>query len=181
MVLVSSTSTSMQRVTIIGSCGAGKSTLAVTLGKKLNLSVIHLDAYYWQSGWQEPEAQHWQEIQQELIKGERWIIDGNYGGTMDLRLAAADTIIWLDFNRYICLSRVVKRYLQYPGKTRPDMAAKCPERLNYEFLQYVWNFPQIHRPKIVDKLAQYQENKQIITLQSPHQVSTLLQRISTAL
>ena len=171
----------MQRVAIIGSCGAGKSTLAIALGKKLNVPVIHLDAYYWQPGWRKTEAQRWQQIQQKLIKANSWIIDGNYGGTMNIRLAAADAIIWLDFNRYVCLSRVVKRYLQYPGKTRPDMAAKCPERLNYELLKYVWNFPQIHRPKIVDKLAQYQENKQIIMLQRPRQVSNLLQQISTAL
>ena len=171
----------MQRAAIIGSCGAGKSTLARTLGEKLNLPVIHLDAYYWQPGWQETEARRWHQIQQELIKGDRWIIDGNYGNTMDVRLAAADTIIWLDFNRYVCLGRVIKRYLQYFGKTRPDMAAKCPERLNYEFLQYVWNFPKIHRPKIASKLAQDRGNKQIVILQSPHQVSNLLQRISTAL
>jgi adenylate kinase family enzyme len=164
----------MQQVAIIGSCGAGKSTLAKTLGDKLNLPVIHLDAYYWQPGWQETEAQRWQQIQQELIKGNSWVIDGNYGNTMDIRLAAADTIIWLDFNRYLCLGRVIKRYLQYPGKTRPDMAANCPERLNREFIKYVWNFPQIHRSKITARLAKYQQDKQIIILQNPHQVLDLL-------
>jgi hypothetical protein len=106
-----------------------------------DLPVIHLDAYYWQSGWQENDPQQWLQIQQELIQCDRWIIDGNYGNTMDIRLAVADTVIWLDFNRYLCLWRVCKRYLKYPGKTRPDMAANCPERLTREFLQYVWNFP----------------------------------------
>jgi adenylate kinase family enzyme len=163
----------MQKVAIIGSCGAGKSTLAVNLGKKLNLPVIHLDAYYWQSGWQETDAQKWLQIQQELIKGNSWIIDGNYGKTMGIRLAAADTVIWLDFNRYLCLWRMCQRYLKYPGKTRPDMAANCPERLNRKFIQYVWNFPRIHRSKIIDKLANYQ-HKQII-LQNPHQVLDLLE------
>lgn len=170
----------MQRIAIIGSCGAGKSTLARSLGEKLNLPIIHLDAYYWQPGWQETEAQRWQQIQQELINGDRWIIDGNYGNTLDIRLAAADTIIWLDFNRYLCIGRVIKRYLQYPGETRPDMARGCPERLNYKFLKYVWNFPIIHRPKIVDKLVQYLENKQIIILKSHHQVLDFLQQISMA-
>ncbi|MEO0012222.1 MAG: hypothetical protein RLZZ535_611 [Cyanobacteriota bacterium] len=167
----------MQKVAIIGSCGAGKSTLAMNLGKKLNLPVIHLDAYYWQSGWQETDASQWLEIQQELIKGNSWIIDGNYGNTMGIRLAAADTVIWLDFNRYLCLWRVCKRYLKYPGKTRPDMAANCPERLNRDFIQYVWNFSRVHRSKIIDKLANYQQNKQI-TLQNPHQVLDLLEGIN---
>jgi adenylate kinase family enzyme len=68
--------------------------------------VIHLDAYYWQPGWQETEQHKWLARQQELIKGDRWIIDGNYGSTMDIRLARSNTIIWLDFNRYVCLWRV---------------------------------------------------------------------------
>ena len=166
----------MKRVAIVGSCGAGKSTLAKSLGEKLNLPVIHLDAYYWQPGWQETDAFQWQQIQQELIKGDRWIADGNYGGTIDLRLAAADTIIWLDFNRYTCISRVLKRYLKYPGKVRPDMAAGCPERLSWDFIKYVWNFPLAHRPKIVDRLAKYQTDKQIIILQNPDRVLNLLQQ-----
>jgi adenylate kinase family enzyme len=85
----------LQKVAIIGSCGAGKSTLAVNLGKKLDLPVIHLDAYYWQSGWQSADAQQWLQIQEELIRKNRWIIDGNYGGTLDIRLTAADTVLSL--------------------------------------------------------------------------------------
>jgi adenylate kinase family enzyme len=163
-----------KRIAIIGCCGAGKSTLARTLGEKLNLPVIHLDSYYWQPGWQESEQDKWLAIQQELIKGDRWIIDGNYGSTMDTRLARANTIIWLDFNRYLCLWRVIKRYLLYAGSTRPDMAKGCPEKFNWEFLQYVWNFSQAHRLKIVEKLTKYQANKQIIILQNPQQVVNLL-------
>jgi adenylate kinase family enzyme len=168
----------MQKVAIIGSCGAGKSTLAVNLSKKLDLPVIHLDAYYWQAGWQETDAQEWLQIQENLIKQNRWIIDGNYGKTMGIRFAAADTLIWLDFNRYLCLWTVLQRYLKYPGKTRPDMAANCPERLTKEFMQYVWNFPQVDRPKITNKLAQYrqQDTKQII-LQNPHQVLNFLEHL----
>lgn len=168
----------LKKVVIIGSCGAGKSTLAVNLGKKLDLPVIHLDAYYWQPGWKETDAQQWLQIQEELIKKNSWIIDGNYGGTLDMRLAAADMVIWLDFNPYLCLWRVCKRYFKYPGKTRPDMAANCPERLNREFIQYVWNFPQVYRPKIIAKLAKYQNNKQIIILQNPHQALELLKGIN---
>lgn len=167
-----------KRIAIIGCCGAGKSTLARILGTKLNLSVIHLDTYYWQPDWQETEQNDWLAKQQELIKGDRWIIDGNYINTMDIRLAVADIIIWLDFNRYVCLSRVLKRYLQYAGKIRPDMGEGCPERFSWEFLQYVWNFNQTHRPKILEQIAKYRGNKQIIILYKPHQVLNLLKRIN---
>ena len=172
----------MQRIAIIGSCGAGKSTLAKTLSKKLDLPVIHLDVHYWQAGWQESngvakpcrQAYRWQETHQKLIEGDCWIIDGNYGSTMDLRLKVADTIIWLDFNRYLCLWRVVKRYLQYAGKTRPDMAKGCPERFKWEFLRYVWKFPKLHRSRIVERLAHFRDSKRVIILQNPAQLSDLL-------
>ena len=169
----------MQRVAIIGSCGAGKSTLAQSLGEQLKLPVVHLDTHYWQPGWQEPDRDRWQEIHQELVKSDRWIIDGNYGNTLDIRLAAADTIIWLDFNRYLCLWRVFKRSFQYLGKVRPDMAAGCPERFNWEFIRYVWNFSKLHRAKILDKLEKYAD-KQIIILQNPRQVLNLLQQINAS-
>ena len=168
----------MQRIAIIGSCGAGKSTLARILGRKLNLPVIHLDAYYWQSGWQENSGDRWIRIQQELVKSDRWIIDGNYGSTMDLRLQAADTVIWLDFNRYLCLWRIVKRYLQFAGRTRSDMAKGCPERFNWEFLRYVWHFPEMHRFKIIDSLANFSNSKEIFILQNPSQLSALFRQIA---
>lgn len=168
----------MQRVAIIGCCGAGKSTLA-RIGHKTNIPVIHLDTYYWQPGWQETNSDRWIEIQQELVTSDRWIIDGNYGSTLDIRLAVADTIIWLDFNRYLCLGRVLKRYLKYTGKKRPDMAKGCPERLNWDFMLYVWNFPQ-HRSKIIDRLIKYQSDQQIIILQNPRQVSNFLNKINFA-
>lgn len=166
----------MQRVAIIGSCGAGKTTLAKSLGERLDLPVIHLDAHYWQPGWQATDADEWQKIQQKLVKGDRWIIDGNYGSTMDIRLTAADAIVWLDFSRYLCLWRVFKRSLQHFGRVRSDMADGCPERLNWEFLRYVWNFSQLHRPKIVGKLARHQTDKQIIILRNAHQVSNWLKQ-----
>ena len=170
----------MKRIAIIGSSGAGKSTLARSLSKKLKLPIIHLDAYYWQPGWRETDAKQWLETQQELVKSDRWIIDGTYGGSLNIRLAAADTIIWLDFNRYLCLSRILKRYLQYPGKTRLDMAQGCPERLNLEFFKYVWDFPRLQRPKIQAKLNKYDREKQIIILQNPRQVLNLHKRINSA-
>ena len=170
----------MQRVAIIGSCGAGKSTLAQSLGSKLKLPVIHLDAYYWQSGWQEPDRDRWQDIHQELITRDRWIIDGNYGNTLDIRASAADTIIWLDFNRYLCLWRVLKRVFQYRGKVRPDMAAGCPERMNWEFIQYVWNFSKLNRAKILDRIEKYRGSKQIIILQNPRQVLNLLKQTNAS-
>ena len=88
---------------IIGSGGSGKSTLARVLGKKLEIEVFHLDTILWKPNWEPVPREKQIEIQNELIQKERWIIDGNYGGTMDIRFEAADTIIFRYISRYLYL------------------------------------------------------------------------------
>ena len=161
----------MQRIMIIGSGGAGKSTLARQLGQ-LGIPVIHLDTLYWQPGWLPTPSADWISLQRKIIQNPCWIIDGNYGSTLDIRLEAADTIIFLDFEPGLCLWRVVQRYFRYRGKVRPDMATGCPERLTLEFLQWIWNFKQKKRPQVIRKLETYQSK--VIVLQNPAQVSDFL-------
>ena len=91
----------MKKVVLNGPGGPGKSTLARQLGNKLKLNVYHLDTLFWKPNWVGVSKNEQREIQIELMKKEEWIIDGNYGGTMDIRLNAADTIIFLDVRFYI--------------------------------------------------------------------------------
>src|SRR5215510_1182243 len=125
----------MRRVAILGCGGSGKSTLARSLGRLLRLPVHHLDQLYWKPGWVETPANEWLAIQGRICEEPAWIIDGNYGGTIDLRLAAADTVILLDLPTWACLLGAVRRFLKYRGSVRPDMSAGCPEQLTGE---YVW-------------------------------------------
>ncbi len=127
----------MERILIIGPCGAGKSTAARSLGEKLGLPVIHLDQIYWRPGWVETPPDEFAPILEAALHGERWIIDGNYGGSMPLRMAHADSVIYLDFPILLCLWRTIKRIWRYRGQTRPDMSADCPERLDLSFLFYI--------------------------------------------
>jgi len=136
----------MKRIAIIGPGRAGKSTLARQLGDRLGLPVIHLDAHYWHEGWTETPKDVWEQAVRELTRREAWILDGNYGGTMDIRLAAADTIIFLDLPPLLCLWRVGTRQIRYRGRTRPDMGPGCPERLTSFFLKYIWNYRRDRRP-----------------------------------
>jgi len=86
----------MQRIVIIGCGGSGKSTLASRLAGLLGLPVQHLDQLYWRPGWVATPDPQWRSTVAELCGRPAWIIDGNYGGTMDVRLAAADTIVsWM--------------------------------------------------------------------------------------
>ena len=77
------------------------------------------------------------DIQQKLVRKDEWIIDGNYGGTMDIRLREADIVIFLDYSRYLCLYRALKRMIQYRNKSRPDMVEGNNERLDYAFLKWI--------------------------------------------
>ena len=168
----------MQRIAIIGSPGAGKSTLAPVLGTALGLPIIHLDAVYWRPGWVEPPKDEWAQTVRALTQGEAWIIDGNYSRTMDIRLAAADTIIYLDFPRRLCVWRVLKRAIQYRGRTRPDMGPGCREKLDWKFLLWVWNYPARSRPATLQKLAHCREaGKTVIYLCNPRAVRQFLETL----
>jgi adenylate kinase family enzyme len=147
---------------IIGSCGSGKTALAIRLNEKLNLPVIHLDKEYWKPGWQKPPTEEWEEKQKELVLNPYWIIDGNYGGTFDIRLEKADTVIFLDYNRYICLYRIIKRWLKNIGKRREDMAEGCNEKIDFQFIRFVWRFPVDSRHKIITKLEKYKNLNKLI-------------------
>lgn len=167
----------MNKIMIIGSGGAGKSTLARKLGEKLNIEVFHLDSLLWRPNWEMVSREEQREIQNDLIKKEQWIIDGNYGGTMDVRLEAADTIIFMDFPRVICLYRAVKRYFQYRGKSRPDMVEGNDERLDWNFLKWIWNYPRDKRPGILKTLEWLALQKQVVILHSPKEVENFLSEL----
>ena len=170
----------MRRIAVIGSGGAGKSTLARRLGEKLGIEVIHLDALFWKPGWVATPQEEWRPVVEQLAARDSWIIDGNYGSTLDLRLAAADTVVFLDFPRSLCLCRALKRRIQYQGKCRPDMAEGCPEQIDREFLMWIWRFGKNSRPSVVRKIEKFAQHARIIHLRSPHEAEKFLAEIQIA-
>ncbi|QUG42489.1 DNA topology modulation protein [Psychrobacillus sp. INOP01] len=168
----------MKKIALIGSGGSGKSTLARRLGKKLNIEVYHLDALFWKPNWTPTSKEEQIEVQNELVKKEEWIIDGNYNGTMDIRLNAVDTIIFVDINRVICIYRVFKRMVQYRGKSRPDMAEGVNERFDFDFLKWVWEYPKTKKPVVLKKLERLPNDKKVIILNSPREVQLFLDKVN---
>lgn len=164
----------MKRILILGCCGAGKSTFSKKLSKKIDVPVIHLDQHYWKPDWVESSKEEWEQKVQELASREEWIIDGNYSGTLDIRLNRADTIIYLDVSTLTCMSRVLRRIRKYKGKTRPDMPTGCNERYDWDFLHYVLVFNLTRRKKLLHKLRAHQHEKTIYIFKNKHEVNLFL-------
>lgn len=163
----------MERILIIGCGGAGKSTLARQLGEKLNIPVVHLDKLFWHPGWVESTKE---EIDQKILlemEKPQWIMDGNYNRTMPQRLQYCDTVIYMDFSRFACLIGVFKRVITTYGTVRPDMGEGCPERFDWEFLKWVWNFNKNKRERYYRMLNEAQ-GVQTIVLKNRRMVKRFL-------
>lgn len=165
----------MKRVLVIGKSGSGKSTLSQKLGRKLDLEVLHLDKFYWRSGWSKTPADEWLQAVARLVGGESWVIDGNYSGTLPQRIEACDTIVFLDLPVIVCLWRIAKRWLLYRHASRPDMAEGCPEKINIEFILWVLGYSRGTRPKVVKLIQENTENKTIVWLRSRKEVNRFLE------
>jgi adenylate kinase family enzyme len=166
----------MQRVLIIGPCGAGKSTLAFELGARLGLPVFHMDKLNWKPGWVEGSKDEIRRQLVDIVAGDRWLIDGNYGGTLAERLNRADTVVYLDFPISLCVTRLLRRIWTYRGRTRPDMTEDCPERFDFGFLIYLIRWNSGPRPRTEDKLKGHEDK--IIRLKSPADLQRWIATIS---
>ncbi|WP_028776851.1 hypothetical protein [Shimazuella kribbensis] len=167
----------MERICIIGSPGSGKSTLAKYLGDILELEVIHLDTLFWQPGWVSISNEEMLLKQGKVIQKEKWIMDGSYSNIWTPRLERADTIIFMDFSRWICLYCVMKRYFLHQNKTRSDMGQGCPEKIDFEFLSFIWNYPTNRRFKAWNITKEYADVKQIFVFQKQQQVTSFLEKV----
>jgi adenylate kinase family enzyme len=167
----------MRKVLVIGSGGAGKSIFADRLGELLNIEVLHLDKFYWRPGWIESPKDEWLRTVDELLKRDSWIMDGNYSGSLTLRLGACDTVIFLDLARSVCLWRILKRRIMYWKGGRPDMTEGCSEKFSLEFIFWIWNYSSRTRPKVAKMLKANSQEKQIVWLRSRSEVERFLARM----
>lgn len=147
-----------ERILIIGCSGSGKSTLSHELHRLLKIPVVHLDALYWLPKWKQKEKQQFVSELTTELQQPRWIIDGNFDSTLDLRMKYADFVIFLDYKKHVCMHSVLKRYFMYKGKTRPDMGTDCQEKIDVEFLRYIWTFDEHSRPNILKNLQKSSVN-----------------------
>lgn len=164
----------MERIMIIGCGGAGKSTLAKKLGEKTGLPVVHLDQIYWSPGnWQHLEKDEFDALLMQELQKPRWILDGNFNRTMELRLEKCDTVIYLDFNRITCILGWMKRVVKNWGTAREDMAPGCNEWFDPEFAKWLWNFNKLNRSRYL-AILEKQKDKEVYIFRNRRQVRNFL-------
>lgn len=169
------------KLAILGYSGSGKSTLARKLSALYGAPVLHLDTVQFLPDWKErPKDEQLRIVRDFMGSNDSWVIDGNYSNLLQpRRLAEADEILLLLFNRFSALARVTKRYRRYRGQSRPDMAEGCSEKLDAEFIRWVlWRGrTKAKRAGFEQKRRQYAEK--CVVLKNQRQIDRYLkQKIS---
>jgi adenylate kinase family enzyme len=167
----------MNRILTIGCSGGGKSTLARALGVKLGSQVIHLDVMFWKPGWVESSYEEFRPKVAAAVAGDRWIMDGNYSRTFDIRMPRADTVIWVDQPRWLCIWRAFARTMRQFNKVRADLAPGCPEKIDFEFYRYIWNFNAKNDAATIEALASYAPEARLIRLRSDREIAAFLEGV----
>ena len=168
-------SSTLERVLVIGSPGAGKSTLARGLRDALGLPLVYLDMI-----WHKPDGTNvtqaeFDERLAAALNGERWIIDGNYLRTLERRLERCDAVIFLDLPVEACLAGAAARI----GHPREDLPWQ-EDALDPEFADYIRRFPIEQRPEVVAALDAWRDRRRIITLRSHAEADAYLARLRDA-
>jgi len=162
----------VKRVVVLGNGGSGKSQLARELSRRTGLPVVHLDPLFWRPGWKAGPRDEFRRGVDEAAAHDRWIIDGNFVNTGDARFERADTAIFLDFPRPICITRAVRRFLRERRERRPDLPEGCQEGLDRDFLKWMWHFDRDDRPQILERLRQ--SDAELVHLRSTAEVERYL-------
>lgn len=160
---------------MIGCGGAGKTTLANALGHRLAAPVIHVDGHYWHGDDRGASSYaEWRRLHAELVAGDRWVIDGMKLGTLDARLAAADTVVFLDLPTHSCLGGVLRRRLRQRGRSRPDEGLY--DVVSMAFVRWIWSFRRSVRPLILAKLDEC--SCDVVVLRSRREARAFLESLS---
>ena len=161
----------MNKAIVIGCPGSGKSTFSRALHELTDLPLYHLDLLNWNSDKTTVSKAVFLERLQSVIALDRWIIDGNYGSSMELRIKECDTVFFLDYPVEVCIDGIKQRQ----GKTRSDMPWVETED-DEEFLEFIKNYNTQSRPKVLALFEKYKE-KNIVIFKSREDADEYIENI----
>jgi adenylate kinase family enzyme len=167
----------VRKIAICGCGGSGKSALARQLGDRLDLPVTHMDMVYYDEQWNPLDQDEFAALQRRLVAEDRWILDGNYASTMSIRLAAADTIIFLDIHPLVCLWGLLQRRRQHRGSD--ELSRHLRGRLSWGFVKYILGYRKTMRPKVHTLLDEHTAGT-VVALTSRRAARRYLDTVSTS-
>ncbi len=163
------------RILVMGCSGGGKSTLSLKLAARFGLAYISIDRdILWLPGWVERGKEEQRAIIVAKVRGERWIMDGTNPSTFDVRLPRTDLVIWVRMPRLLCVWGVVSRWIKWMGRTRPEMAPGCIEKVDWEFLRFIWTFEEKFTPRVLAGLAAHGAEVPVLQVKSRGEMRQLL-------
>ena len=164
------------KIAVMGYSGSGKSTLARALGDRYGVEVLHLDTVQFLPGWEiRPDGDKERMVREFLDTREGWVVDGTYSRlSFRRRLEEADLIVLMLFNRFTALWRVTKRYLSNRGRSRPDMAEGCSEKLDAEFVWWVLHKGRSCRDRERWRQIAAQYSEKTVLLKNQRQIDAFL-------
>jgi len=165
----------MDRIAIIGCGGSGKTHLANQLATLFNLPLTHLDGLYYDADWNPLPQEEFAALQHDLMAGHRWLIEGNYASTLPIRLAAADTVIFLDVHALTCLTGIAQRRWRYQGGQHAKDGVY--DRITWNFVRYIWGYRKTMRPKVRQLLGEHGSKARLVTLTSRRQAARFVAQL----
>lgn len=168
----------MQRIAIIGCGGSGKTTVGHQLAALIGAPLTHLDAVYYDADWNPLPQKEFAAIQDKLVAEPQWVIDGNFASTMHIRLAKADTVIFLDIPPLVCLWGILQRRVRYRGGQHAEQGVY--DRIHWGFIRYVLSYRRQMRPKVRALIAKHATHASVITLTSRRAARRFLAGLSSA-
>ncbi len=167
--------TGAERILVIGNGGGGKSTLSQRIARRFHLTYISIDRdVLWLPGWVQRDKAEQREITGSLVLEERCIMDGTSPSTFDIRLPRTDIVLWVRMPRWLCIWGVTTRWLKWIGRTRPEMAPGCTEKIDWQFLRFIWTFEEKFAARIIGGLAEHGPQVPVFQLKNRGEMKRLL-------
>ena len=163
----------MEKVIILGCPGSGKSTFGRDLKAITDLPLYHLDMMFWNSDRTTVAKEVFMKRLKRAMSNSKWIIDGNYNSTMEMRIKECDTVFFLDYPTNVCIEGIESR----KGQLRSDMPWTETDNTDEEFIAFINSFNSESRPAIIDLLKKY-SSKNIVVFHSREESEEYLTNIS---
>lgn len=145
------------RIIILGCSGSGKSAFARELQRLTGLPLIHLDKVWWRPDRTHISRDEFDRRLEAILRGEKWIVDGDYSRTYEPRFSACDTVVFLDYDEAVCMDGIAGRV----GKARDDIPW-VEDRLDPELVELVENYRRDNRPRIYALIGKYPEKRSLV-------------------